>query len=150
MTTYRLISAAVLLACAAIPAEAAPPPGSYQQTCADIKAAGTTLAANCRTKAGLMKSTTLQLPCNGLIENNDGNLRCLAAASPPTPTPTPPPPQKVLPVPPGAYQGTCKEVHVVGNVLHATCQTALTLPCAGKVENVNGTLTCVGAKAPGK
>jgi hypothetical protein len=54
--------------------------------------------------------------------------------------------------PPGSYRATCKDVHMEGNTLVATCQAAggrwvrSSLPaihsCVGDIGNANGRLAC--------
>ena len=56
----------------------APPPGSYMQTCRDIRMQGTTLSAVCR-RAGARgeQLTALNVAhCVGDIGNNNGHLQC--------------------------------------------------------------------------
>jgi hypothetical protein len=62
-----------------IPANAqAPPPGSYQQSCREIRMHGPTLTAICRTAKGRGEQpTALNVAhCVGDIGNNNGNLVC--------------------------------------------------------------------------
>src|SRR5262245_34342855 len=67
---------------AAAPAEAAAPPGSYQQTCREINVIGpkrpdALLTAECRNKKGQWRSATLYYKnCRGDIYNSNGTLGC--------------------------------------------------------------------------
>jgi hypothetical protein len=56
----------------------APPPGSYQQSCREIRMHGPTLTALCRTARGRGEQlTALNVAhCVGDIGNNNGNLVC--------------------------------------------------------------------------
>jgi CVNH domain len=78
----------------------APPPGSYTQTCRDIRMQGTTLTAVCRRAGGRGEQpTALNVArCVGDIGNNNGHLECNGGqpAAPP-----PPPRQGGAPVYPG-------------------------------------------------
>ena len=57
---------------------AAPPAGSYQRSCDDIRMDGTTLIASCRRPSGREQRTSLPNVnrCIGDIGNIDGQLRC--------------------------------------------------------------------------
>jgi hypothetical protein len=61
------------LACSA----AAEPPGSYRESCRDIRMQGSTLSALCRTARGGEQLTALNIArCVGDIGNSNGNLVC--------------------------------------------------------------------------
>jgi hypothetical protein len=95
-------SAVVALAGLSVSAYAqAPPPGSYTQTCWDIRMQGTTLTAVCRRAGGRGEQlTALNVArCVGDIGNNNGQLQC-NGGQPAAPTPTPPR-QGAAPVYPG-------------------------------------------------
>jgi len=79
----------------------APPPGSYTQSCWDIRMQGTTLTAVCRRAGGRgEQQTALNVArCVGDIGNNNGRLQC-NGGQPAAPTPTPPR-QGAAPVYPG-------------------------------------------------
>lgn len=169
------ILACVAALVAATGAEAQLPPGSYKDTCTNETVTGNTLKAKCRTMAGTVMDTSLNLPCAGMVDNVNGKLVCKPmppglprpAPKPPSPpavAPKPPSPPAVAPkppsgaaLPPGSYKDSCSGEAVSGNVLRARCRTipgtwvdsTLTLPCAGKIENRNGRLTCV-ARVPGR
>jgi hypothetical protein len=57
------------------------PQGGYTQTCRDIRTSGSTLVANCQTKNGKWKQSSLRNfnRCSSRIENNNGNLSVPAA-----------------------------------------------------------------------
>ena len=68
----------------------APPPGSYQQSCRDIRMQGSTLSALCRraNNPGEQPTALNVAHCAGDIGNNNGQLQCnggQSAASPPPP-----------------------------------------------------------------
>jgi CVNH domain len=79
----------------------APPPGSYQQSCRDIRMRGTTLTALCRRANGRgEEQTALNVRhCVGDIGNADGQLTC-NGGQPAAPAP-PQPRQGAAPVYPG-------------------------------------------------
>jgi hypothetical protein len=55
----------------------APPPGSYRESCRDIRMQGPDLIAFCRRADGREQRTALDIAhCVGDIGNNDGNLVC--------------------------------------------------------------------------
>jgi CVNH domain len=93
------LSAAAALAGFAVSAAAqAPPPGSYRESCRDIRLQGPNLTALCRTMRGPEQPTALNVEhCVGDIGNNNGNLVCnggqpaTAAPAPPGPGYAPPP-----------------------------------------------------------
>ena len=55
----------------------AQPPGSYQQSCRDIRVQGRTLTAVCRGDEGRARETSLDISrCVGDIGNDNGRLQC--------------------------------------------------------------------------
>jgi hypothetical protein len=78
-----------------------PPPGSYMQSCRDIRMQGTTLTALCRRAGGRREQlTALNVArCIGDIGNNNGQLQCNGGQPA---APLPPPRQGAAPVYPGA------------------------------------------------
>jgi hypothetical protein len=54
------------------------PPGSYQQTCRNIRIDGDRLEATCQKRSGGWRDTSLKNfnYCRGRIENDNGHLRC--------------------------------------------------------------------------
>jgi hypothetical protein len=91
----------------------------YTQSCKDIKTHGDDLDARCKTRGGDWHNTSLDdyRKCHGQIVNDDGNLRCVAAA--------PGVAVGVYPggAPGGSYTQSCQEVRVHGDDLEARCQT---------------------------
>ena len=75
----------------------APPLGSYQRTCRDVRIQGTTLSAVCAREHGRGEQpTALNVAhCHGDIRNLDGQLQCTGGQ------PVPPPRQGAAPVYPG-------------------------------------------------
>src|SRR5258706_9835630 len=132
--------AGLLLAASASQAQV--PGGSYSQSCSGAQVAGNVLKAKCRTMSGSMVDTSLNLPCQGSIDNINGKLTCSGAPA--------------ANAPQGSYLQSCAEARVQDNTLHAKCRRAnqtvadasLKLPCTGKIDNLNGVLTCVGGTAP--
>jgi hypothetical protein len=78
----------------------APPPGSYQQSCRDIRMQGSTLTAVCRRANGRGEQPTALgiARCAGDIGNNNGQLQCNGGQPA---TPAPPPRQGAAPGYPG-------------------------------------------------
>ena len=119
-------------------AHAQAPAGSYAQSCSNVAVTGNVLHAKCRTMAGAMVDTQLNLPCNGSIDNINGALRCTAA------------PQGNVPA--GSYLQSCGGARVQNNVLYADCrrrdqsinQASFQLPCNVGIDNTDGVLTCAG------
>jgi hypothetical protein len=113
------------------------PPGSYQETCTDIRYAHGTLTATCRTVDQRPRRSSLNEIglCNGDIANNDGRLQCNRGK-----------------LPPGSYLQSCSHAEVRGRTLVASCRTVRgdwrtsSLPelhdCVGDISNQDGTLTC--------
>lgn len=74
---------AVALVGISLPAFAqAPPPGSYQGSCGEIRMHGTTLSATCRREDGRAQQSSLDIAhCAGNIENRNGRLKCNRGAA---------------------------------------------------------------------
>lgn len=70
----------LLVACAAfvsVPAFAQMPPGSYAQSCRDIRVEGDRMSAICATRQGTAQRSTISLDnCPGSIANDNGRLTC--------------------------------------------------------------------------
>jgi hypothetical protein len=140
MRISRIVAVAAILGAGA--AHAQTPSGSYAQSCSNIQVSGNVLHAKCRTMAGGLVDTQLSLPCSGSIDNINGNLTCTGAPA--------------AGVPPGSYLQSCGDARVQNSVLYANCrranqtvaQASLALPCNGKIDNLNGVLSCTGGAAP--
>ena len=114
------------------------PPGSYQQTCRDIKLRGDSLRAKCETTRYQWVRTQLDDVdrCVGDITNIDGQLTCNKNNAPPQ----------------GTYLETCKNVRVRYNTLWARCKnmngqwvdTSLNdfNRCRDGIGNADGQLRC--------
>jgi hypothetical protein len=63
------------------------PPGSYVESCANVRVEGATLKADCRNNKDRLVATELKNAnrCTGDIANKDGSLRCIAAPKQATP-----------------------------------------------------------------
>jgi len=132
------------------------PRGSYEQTCREIRVDHGDLAAECRTRDGDWRRTTLDnyRECQGDIVNDDGRLRCRRAEEDhggrgddgrggyggggyePR----------------GSYQQTCRDIRLDHGVLEAECRTRFgdwrhssldnARDCRGDIANNNGRLVC--------
>ena len=114
------------------------PPGSYQQTCREIRMHGDSLRAKCETTSGRWVKTSLDdaSQCAGDITNIDGQLTCNRDSSPPQ----------------GTYLESCKNVRVRYNTLYARCKTRSGQwadtslndfgRCNGGIGNFDGQLRC--------
>jgi hypothetical protein len=111
MKLISVLSGAVVLAGLSFAASAQAPPGSYQQSCRDIRMQGPNLTAFCRRIDGREQPTGLNIAhCVGDIGNNNGNLMCNGGQ------PAPPPrlgAEPGYPPPPGygeeqAYRERCE------------------------------------------
>ncbi|QJR15071.1 InlB B-repeat-containing protein [Usitatibacter palustris] len=160
MTTQWRTTLGLLLAATAAQAQLPPlppgaPQGSYVSTCSNVKVSGNTLSATCLRANQTPNATTLTLPCTkGLVENLNGVLTCVPYTPPP---PSPPPQGGIRPAPAGSYTQTCVgPIISYDEVLRALCAnkagvkavSELKMPCNGSIENLDGKLTCVTAKAP--
>jgi len=141
------------------------PDGSYVNTCRDVKTSGDDLHAKCQTNDGAWRGAKLDdyQKCKGDIINDNGKLHCVAVA-----------PYGAGPVgaygpggngpyyqntsgPAGTYGQSCRDIHVGGDDLHASCQTRNGdwadakvddyQKCHGDIINDDGHLRCV-AGAP--
>ena len=134
------------------------PPGSYRQTCKNIKMRGDTLRARCKNTYDQWVNTSLDYvsQCTGDIANVDGQLQCNTGGDG----------GRYRDrdrggyggnggygnAPSGSYTQTCRDIQVRGNTLRATCQTTDNQwvdtylnkfnRCNGEIENDNGRLRC--------
>jgi hypothetical protein len=98
--TIAMCAAALFAGVAGAAYAQAPPPGSYQQSCRDIRMQGPTLTAVCqRAKGRGEQLTALNVAhCVGDIGNNNGQLQCSGGQPA---APAPPPRQGAAPPYPG-------------------------------------------------
>jgi CVNH domain len=116
------------------------PPGSYQQSCKNIKMRGDTLVARCKNYDNHWVDTTLDDVdrCGGDITNAGGQLTCSKNGAAPS----------------GDYAQTCRDISMRYNTLRARCQTRdgqwvdTSLDsynrCRGGIVNIDGHLRCAG------
>lgn len=114
------------------------PPGTYLETCRDVRIDGDRLWARCEKADGHWRDTSLDdvYRCVGDIANVDGRLVCQKTAGPP----------------PGDYARTCRDIRMRFNSLYARCQTRDGYwvetqldgfsRCHGPIANVDGQLRC--------
>jgi hypothetical protein len=114
------------------------PAGSYTDTCKDIRMKGNTLHAICKSLDGREAPTSLHDAnrCSQGVVNLNGILNCEVS--------------DVLP--PGSYISTCKDVHMKGTTLYASCNNGKDRwlsaelheanKCSGDIANQNGALRC--------
>jgi hypothetical protein len=135
------------------------PPGSYRNSCESVsvrsdRSGRPVLIAYCTDRRGTVMQSSLFLPCEGNISNDDGRLYCEGVAPGPAIV-APPYGQSHGQPPAGTYLRSCVDVVAQyqgggRGVLHATCsdrngrytQSSLYLPCGGTIENDNGRLRC--------
>jgi hypothetical protein len=120
----------------------AQPAGSYADTCRDIRMKGNTLHAICKSADGHEAPTSLRDPhrCSDGVANLNGILSCDVS--------------DVLP--PGSYISTCKDMHMKGTTLYASCNNGKDRwlnaelheahKCSGDIVNQNGALRCTPIK----
>jgi CVNH domain len=127
--------------------------GSFVQSCQDIRYNGDDLHARCQGRDGGWRETKLDdyRKCRGDIVNDDGKLRCVAGGSYGVGSYGSPESRNVN-GPSGSYLGSCRDVHVGGDDLHARCQTRDGgwhdtglddyRKCRGDIINDDGNLRC--------
>jgi len=86
------------------------PPGSYTQSCRDIRVEGDYLQARCQSGDGDWRDARLEdfRRCYGGIVNDDGRLECTRRDG--------------WSVPRGSYTETCRQIYLRGDTLRASCQ----------------------------
>lgn len=116
------------------------PPGSYQQSCKNIKVRGDSLVARCKDYNNHWVDTSLDDidRCGSDITNVGGRLACNKNGAAPT----------------GDYSQTCRDISMRSNTMRARCQTRngdwvdTSLDsynrCSSGIANVDGHLRCVG------
>jgi hypothetical protein len=113
------------------------PPGSYLQTCRDVRVRGERLYARCQNTRNRWVDTSLEdvYRCSGDISNIDGRLSCDQSGR----------------MPGGDYAASCRDIRMRFGWLYARCQTRAgywldtSLPagrCNGGISNIDGHLTC--------
>jgi hypothetical protein len=114
------------------------PPGSYIETCRDMRVSGDSLSAKCENMNHRWTRTSLAQfnGCVGGIINDNGQLVCGRRAAPFS----------------GSYVRTCAPIYVRGDDLRARCLTASHEwawtqldgfdRCRGDIANENGQLRC--------
>jgi hypothetical protein len=119
------------------------PPGSYLQTCRDVRMRGDRLYARCQNTGGYWRETSLDdvYRCSGDISNIDGRLSCDQSGR----------------MPGGDFSSSCRDIRMRFGWIYARCQTRdgywvdTSLPagrCPGGIANINGQLACAGS--PGR
>ncbi|MDE1569302.1 hypothetical protein [Aquabacter sediminis] len=161
------------LSCLALPAFAQEvPPGSYLESCREVRVVAGWLRASCQDRSGRwVEATTAPGWCSpgNDIANEDGRLVCKSSgwggsssgwggsssgwgSSPSRPAPPPPSYNNDRP-PPGSYMASCRDIRVSAGWLKATCQdskgrwvdatTAVSWCSPGRdIANIDGRLTC--------
>lgn len=124
-------------------AQAAPPPGPYNESCQNIQMKGATLHAKCQTADGKWADTKLENAgkCADGVINLNGILSCQAGL-----------------LPPGSYVQTCTNVRLDGTTLRASCKNSKDQSvaaelknanqCRGDITNQNGALKCLTGPQP--
>jgi len=112
------------------------PHGSYKKTCRGYYVEGNRLEAQCETRKGNWRNTSINFKnCKGDIWNDNGELQCTHYSD----------------LPKGSYKETCRDYYVEGNKLKAQCKTrkgnwrntSISYKnCKGDIWNDNGELQC--------
>lgn len=143
---YAFLVAVLSLALGGVASADVIPPGSYQSSCRDFYADGTTLSATCRTRYGDWNYTTLRNynDCEGDIANVNGRLTCREDTSDDD--------DDDGWVPRGSYRETCRRARVSEGTLTAECvdrngnwryaELVNFRACQGDIANQNGRLVC--------
>jgi hypothetical protein len=145
--------------------------GSFLQTCAPVYVRGDFLRARCQTVNGGWVWSSLNDfdDCHGDIANQNGQLRCMARGDRDEAyrdhdhdgdrdrdgdhdRDRDRDRDRVRPAPNGSYAQTCRDIHMQGDRLNATCETVNrrwistslddVYRCRGDISNNNGQLTC--------
>ena len=118
-------------------AEAAPPQGSYLQTCSSVTQSGSIVTASCRNSSGLTYRTSIDnnscIRLGEPIANIGGSLRCALVVY-------------------GTYAKSCYGYIAVNGVLTSDCKppsgalvrSRISVLSCGRenIANINGQLTC--------
>ena len=115
------------------------PPGSYKQTCMNMRVEGNILQARCQRQDGSYRFTSIDYEdCYSDITNQNGRLTCGQRHH-----------HNMLPR--GSYKQSCRDLSVNGDILSAECQkrdgnwrwTSIDFgDCYGEIVNQNGRLIC--------
>lgn len=115
------------------------PPGSYKQTCMNMRVEGNILQARCQRQDGSYRFTSIDYEdCYSDITNQNGRLTCGQRHH-----------HNMLPR--GSYKQSCRDLSVNGDILSAECEkrngnwrwTSIDFSdCYGDVANHNGRLIC--------
>ncbi len=146
MILFRFVLAAALVIAGLAPASAQfVPSGSYQQSCRNIRVNGNQLIANCTSPNGQHIRSSINVGCRGDIANVNGYLQCHGGGYGPGYG-------GGHRVPPGSYQGSCRNVYMQGGTLSAQCtapngqyigSSLFVNQCRGAdIANINGRLSC--------
>jgi hypothetical protein len=131
------------------------PGGSYQNSCVNVRMHGNAISARCTAPNGQYVHSRLALPCYGDIANNNGYLRCNGGGGGYRPGFRPPHPGPGYGyLPPGSYQGSCRNAYANGPMLTAECTATNGAWIRSSLEvnrcrpgtdiaNVNGRLNCL-------
>ncbi len=134
------------------------PHGTYRNTCRNIHVKRHhivyyNLLATCQNNHGRWVHAKLKKfrRCRGNIANHNGHLRCVARRHS-APVHSAPAHRPVVHIPPGTYKHSCRNIHVRGRNLVASCNDAhghwkhTTLHdyslCHGNISNAGGRLHC--------
>ncbi|MBZ5531626.1 MAG: CVNH domain-containing protein [Acidobacteriia bacterium] len=146
MRVCFVIALAIISSLALAPsaaAQAAPPPGPYNETCQNIQMKGSTLHAQCQAAGGKYVDAKLKdaQKCSDGVINLNGVLSCQTGL-----------------LPPGSYVTSCTDVRLQGTTLKASCKNSKDKSvntelksanqCSGDIANKDGALKCIaGPKA---
>ncbi|MEO6921124.1 MAG: CVNH domain-containing protein [Collimonas sp.] len=122
------------------------PPGSYRQSCSDIRIRGDVLEATCGGDNGGRRTSISLYSCrSGNFENINGNLQCSGGGGRDDG-------RNNRDLPPGSYLQSCSDISLRGGVLAASCgggnnrriQSSVSLSScrSGSFSNINGYLQC--------
>ncbi len=148
MRVCFVIALAIIFSLAPAPsaaAQAAPPPGPYNETCQNIQMKGSTLHAKCQASDGKYVDAKLNdaQKCSDGVINLNGVLSCQTGL-----------------LPPGSYVTSCTDVRLQGTSLKASCKNSKDKSvatelknanqCTGDIANKDGALKCIAGAAAAK
>ncbi|AIY42374.1 Cyanovirin-N domain protein [Collimonas arenae] len=122
------------------------PPGTYLQSCRDIRIRGDVLEAVCGSGNGNVRTSISLYSCrSGSFENINGNLQCTGGGGGGGG-------RNNRDLPPGSYLQSCSDISIRGGVLEASCgggdnrrvrsSVSLSSCRSGSFSNINGYLQC--------